>query len=74
MPYHAHGEDIDVYIGNSIRKSVDKEGGFGGGARGAVWVPVGGDGVALLFTFSFVSLSLSWNGKYVQISLHKKMQ
>ena len=74
MPYHAHGEDIDVYIGNSIRKSVDKEGGFGGGARGAVWVPVGGDGVALLFTFSFVSLSLSWNGKYVQISPHMKIQ
>jgi hypothetical protein len=49
LPDHAHGEDVYVYIGNSICESVDKEGGFGGGARGASWVPVGGDGVALLF-------------------------
>jgi hypothetical protein len=77
LPDHAHGEDVDVYIGNGICETVDEESGFGGGARGTLWVPVGGDGVALLFPFSFISLSLLWKireGGNVRISLHKKMQ
>jgi hypothetical protein len=49
LPDHAHGENVDVYIGNGVCESVDKESGFGGGARGAIRVPIGGDWVALLF-------------------------
>jgi hypothetical protein len=60
LPYHAHGEDVDVYIRNGICETVDEEGGFRGCARGTIWVPVGGDGVALLFPFNFLSLSLLW--------------
>ena len=75
MPDHAHGEDVDVYIGNGICETVDEESGFGGGARGTIWVPVGGDGVALLLLVSFsFFITERFKYKYIQISRHMKIQ
>ena len=49
VPYHVHGKDKDVNIGHRVRKSMDKECGFGIPAGSTGRIPISGYRVALLF-------------------------